>query len=220
MRNFFLFILLLVIAAGLVVFFYSTPVTQQRTEQPEKEATESAMAKTYSVPPKLSIDTKKKYSAVMTTSKGPMTIELFASETPNTVNNFVFLAREKFYDGTVFHRIIKDFMIQGGDPKGNGTGDPGYKFSDEKITRDYKRGIVAMANSGPNTNGSQFFIMHGETPLRKNYVIFGQVTSGLETLDAIANTPTTDNGMGEESKPMEIVTLQSVTISESFKVKR
>lgn len=214
MRNFFLYILLLVVAAGLVVFFYSTPGTQQSTAQPEKEATDSAMAKTYSAPPTLSIDTKKKYAAVMTTSKGPMTIELFASETPNTVNNFVFLAREKFYDGTVFHRIIKDFMIQGGDPKGNGTGDPGYKFNDEKITRDYKRGIVAMANSGPNTNGSQFFIMHGETPLPKNYVIFGQVTQGLETLDAIANTPTTDNGMGEESKPTEKVTIQSVTITE------
>lgn len=214
MRNFFLYLLLLVIGAGLVVFFYSTPGSQEATNTPVNEATDSAMKKTYSAPPKLSIDTKKKYTTTMTTSKGPMTVELFAAEAPNTVNNFVFLSREKFYDGTIFHRIVKDFMIQGGDPKGTGTGDPGYKFADEKITRDYKRGTIAMANSGPNTNGSQFFIMHGNTPLPKNYVIFGQVTSGLETLDAIANTPTVDNGMGEESKPTETVTLQSVTITE------
>ena len=215
MRNFFLYLLLLAIGAGLVVFLYSSPANQNQTTgtQPN-EATNSAMKKTYSAPPSLSIDTKKKYTATMITSKGPMTLELFANETPNTVNNFVFLARDKFYDGTTFHRIVKDFMIQGGDPKGDGTGDPGYKFTDEKITRDYKRGIIAMANSGPNTNGSQFFIMHKDTSLPKNYVIFGQVTQGLETVDAIANVPTVEGGMGEQSKPTEKVTLQSVIIEE------
>lgn len=214
MRNFFFYLLLLAIGVGLVVFFYSRPTNQQSTDTLENEATKSAMTKTYSSPPPMSIDPKKTYTATMTTSKGTIAIELFAAEAPNAVNNFVFLAREKFYDGTIFHRIIKDFMIQGGDPKGDGTGGPGYQFNDEPITRDYKRGIVAMANSGPNTNGSQFFIMHGDTSLPKNYVIFGQVTGDLETVDAIADTPTVGNVVGEQSKPTEKVKIQSVAIEE------
>src|SRR3989338_4846500 len=126
-------------------------------------------------PPMVQIDTNKNYEAVIKTSEGDMVFELFAGETPMTVNNFVFLSRQGFYDGVKFHRIIKDFMIQGGDPKGDGAGGPGYKFNDEPITRDYERGILAMANSGPNTNGSQFFIMHKNYPLPKNYVIFGKI---------------------------------------------
>jgi len=106
-------------------------------------------------------------------------------------------------------------MIQGGDPKGDGTGGPGYRFADEKITRDYKRGIIAMANSGPNTNGSQFFIMHKDTDLPKNYVIFGQVVKGIEVIDKIAETQTVDNGLGEQSKPTKEIKIEKITIKET-----
>jgi cyclophilin family peptidyl-prolyl cis-trans isomerase len=147
-----------------------------------------------------------------------MVVGLFAKETPVTVNNFVFLSREGFYANTLFHRVMKGFMIQGGDPKGNGTGGPGYSFADEKVTREYTRGTIAMANSGPNTNGSQFFIMHATYPLPKQYVIFGAIdpsdSASLATLDAIANSPVTDNGMGEDSKPVTPPVLQSIQIKE------
>lgn len=176
-------------------------------------------AKSYTAAPALSVKSDSTYTATIKTSKGPMTVSLYVKDAPNTVNNFVFLSREGFYDSTVFHRIIKGFMIQGGDPKGDGTGGPGYRFDDEKITREYTRGTLAMANAGPNTNGSQFFIMHADYPLPKNYVIFGGIdpkdTVSLKTLDAIATTPTSFSAMGEQSKPIETVTLQSVTIEES-----
>lgn len=172
----------------------------------------------YSGPPPVTIDTKKSYAATVVTDKGAMTIKLFASESPVTVNNFVFLSREGFYNNTIFHRVIKGFMIQGGDPRGTGTGGPGYTFADEKITRDYTRGTIAMANSGPNTNGSQFFIMHADYPLPKNYVIFGTIDSSdstsLATLDAIAGAAVTDNGTGEVSKPVSPTVLQSIHIKE------
>ena len=163
----------------------------------------------------MTIDAKKKYAASLVTSKGSISVELFASEAPNTVNNFVFLARDGFYDQTTFHRVVKDFMIQGGDPKGDGTGGPGYKFADEKVTRDYKRGIVAMANAGPDTNGSQFFIMHKDYDLPKNYVIFGQVTKGIEVVDTITETPTGSGPGGEQSKPTEKITIIKASITES-----
>src|SRR5262249_55323608 len=127
---------------------------------------------------------------------------------------FVCLAREGFYDNVKFHRIIKDFMIQTGDPTGTGTGSPGYRFADEPISRDYERGIVAMANSGPNTNGSQFFIMHGNRPLPKNYVIFGKVIDGLDVVDKIANTPVRPSPQGEPSVPTQDVRIVNVTIDE------
>jgi cyclophilin family peptidyl-prolyl cis-trans isomerase len=175
-------------------------------------------SKTYSQPPAMSIDVNKIYTAIITTSKGIMKIDLFAKETTVTVNNFVFLAGNGFYDNTIFHRIIKGFMIQGGDPEGNGTGGPGYQFKDEPITRDYNRGIMAMANSGPNNNGSQFFIMDADTPLKKDYVIFGAINpqdkASLQTLDAIADTPVSVNGMGEVSVPQEKVTVNTITITE------
>jgi peptidylprolyl isomerase len=175
--------------------------------------------RTYSQAPDMQIDTQKQYRATIETSLGNIKIELFAKETPKTVNNFVVLARDGFYDGLKFHRIIKDFMIQGGCPKGDGRGDPGYKFEDEPIseTRDYTAGIVAMANSGPNTNGSQFFIMHGDKSgggLPKNYVIFGQVVEGMEIVDKIVNVEVVDNGQGEISCPKEDVLINKVTISE------
>ncbi len=170
--------------------------------------------KMYPYPPVMSIDSTKSYTATLTTSAGVMTVELNAKATPVTANNFVFLAKEKFYDGTIFHRVMKGFMIQGGDQTGTGMGDAGYKFNDEPVTAKYERGTIAMANSGPNTNGSQFFIMHEDYPLPPNYVIFGKVTEGLETLDAIANAPVESDGRGELSKPVTPVTITSVTISE------
>ena len=180
----------------------------------DNSASTSAVKKQYAKAPAMQIDTTKTYEATMETSKGTMVFSLFADETPVTVNNFVFLSQAGFYNSTVFHRIIADFMIQGGDPKGNGTGSPGYKFADEPITREYTRGILAMANSGPDTNGSQFFIMTTDTPLPKNYVIFGSLISGSEVLDAIAQTKVTNNGYGEFSKPIEKVTINKITIVE------
>lgn len=118
------------------------------------------------------------------TEKGDIVIELFG-DAPLAASNFISLASRKFYDGLTFHRREEGFVIQGGDPKGDGTGDPGYKFADEPVTRDYKRGIVAMANSGPNTNGSQFFIVLADYPLEKKYTIFGQVVSGMDIVDQI-----------------------------------
>lgn len=158
---------------------------------------------------------KKKYQATLTTDKGSIVIDLAAKETPITVNNFVFLARKNFYNNTPFHRTIKDFMVQGGDPTGTGTGGPGYKFNDEPFTGEYTRGTVAMANSGPNTNGSQFFIMHKDTSLPKSYVIFGKVTEGMDVVDAIATAPTKASGSGENSSPVTPVYIKSVTITEN-----
>jgi len=156
----------------------------------------------------------KTYSAVLKTSEGEITIQLNTKETPKTANNFISLARKGFYNNTIFHRVIKGFMIQGGDPNGDGTGGPGYKFDDEPFEGEYSRGTIAMANSGPNTNGSQFFIMHQDYPLPKNYVIFGKVTSGIEVVDKIASSPVEANSMGEVSKPTTPVKIQSVEILE------
>ncbi|MEK7634228.1 MAG: peptidylprolyl isomerase [Patescibacteria group bacterium] len=154
----------------------------------------------------------KKITAVLHTEKGNITISLNTDQTPKTVNNFVTLAKKGFYNKTIFHRVIKGFMIQGGDPKGDGTGGPGYKFADEPFTGEYTRGTIAMANSGPNTNGSQFFIMHADNPLPKNYVIFGKVTSGLEIVDKIAESPVKPSFSGEMSTPVTPVRIFSVDI--------
>jgi peptidylprolyl isomerase len=162
----------------------------------------------------MAIDPSRQYFATIKTNQGDVTVELLPQEAPQTVNNFVFLAREDFYDNVRFHRIIKDFMIQTGDPKGDGTGGPGYRFPDEPIRRDYDRGIVAMANAGPNTNGSQFFIMHGARPLPKNYVIFGRVADGLDVVDRIANTPVRPSPQGESSVPTQDLRILDVMIEE------
>ncbi len=171
--------------------------------------------KRWSTPPAMTVDAKKKYTATITTSKGAIVVDLFAADAPKTVNNFVFLAREKFYDGVIFHRIIKGFMVQTGDPQGPGSGGPGYQFADEPVKKSYVRGTLAMANAGPNTNGSQFFIIHQDYPLPPNYTIFGVVTGGLDALDAIATSPVRANPYGEPSQPTERITIQSVTITES-----
>ena len=160
------------------------------------------------------IDQNKSYTAILHTEAGDIEIALSAKETPITVNNFVWLSQKGFYNGTIFHRVLKGFMIQGGDPKGDGTGGPGYTFKDEPFIGDYTRGTVAMANAGPNTNGSQFFIMHANYSLPKNYVIFGHVIKGLDAVDKIAEAPVTMNASGEPSKPVTPVKVNSVEIIE------
>lgn len=168
------------------------------------------MTKSYSKPPEMAIDPKKKYSATIETSAGTMKAELFAADVPNTVNSFVFLARDGFYEGVIFHRVIRGFMIQGGDPTGTGRGGPGYKFSDEPVKRPYKRGTLAMANSGPNTNGSQFFVMHADYGLPPSYTIFGKLTDGEGVVDTIATAKA-----NSQDRPIEPVEIRSITIDEA-----
>ncbi len=142
----------------------------------------------YSAPPPMTIVSGKQYTATIETGKGNLVLELFASDVPVTVNNFVFLAREGFYDGTIFHRVIPDFMAQGGDPTGTGTGGPGYKFADEFTKHTHGTGTLSMANSGPNTNGSQFFITYAPQPhLDGLHSVFGQLVDGMDVLKAIEN---------------------------------
>jgi len=144
-------------------------------------------AKQWTSPPPMSIDTKKSYAATFETTRGTITCDLYPNEAPRSVNNFVFLAREGYYDGTTFHRVLADFMIQGGDPTATGRGGPGYKFEDElgPSSRKHQVGSLSMANAGPNTNGSQFFITHVKTAwLDGKHVVFGQVTSGQDVVNA------------------------------------
>ncbi len=167
-----------------------------------------------SQPPAMEIDENKKYTAVINTTAGTIKVELNALQTPVTVNNFVALARKGFYNDTIFHRVIDGFMIQGGDPEGTGAGGPGYRFDDEPFEGEYTRGTIAMANAGPDTNGSQFFIMHKDYPLPPNYTIFGKTIEGFETIDAIATAQTTTSMGGEKSKPVNPVTVTSIEIIE------
>ena len=166
------------------------------------------MPQQYDAPPALTIDPEKSYTATFKTERGDIVIELFADKVPNTVNNFVFLAREGFYDDTTFHRVIPDFMAQGGDPTGTGRGGPGYRFADEfhPSLRHDKPGILSMANAGPNTNGSQFFITHGPTPhLDNRHAVFGQVTDGLDVLMSISvRDPQTSSAPGDALHTIEI----------------
>lgn len=170
------------------------------------------MAKQYSAPPEMQIDPGKKYTAIFKTEKGDMTVDLFASEAPVTVNNFVFLARDGYYDDTTFHRVINDFMAQGGDPTGTGTGTPGYRFDDERGALNLKHdsaGILSMANAGPNTNGGQFFITHGPTPhLNGKHAVFGKVRD-QQSLDVLLSIrerdPRRDSEPGTGLHTVEII---------------
>ena len=147
------------------------------------------MSQQWDNPPEMQIDTSKNYSLSVETNKGTIEIELFANDAPNTVNNFVFLSREGFYDGITFHRVIDNFMIQGGDPTGTGTGGPGYRFADEfdGNPNKHEAGSLSMANAGPGTNGSQFFICHSPQPhLDGRHTVFGKVVSGQDIVDTIA----------------------------------
>ena len=170
--------------------------------------------KIYQSMPEMNIDTNMNYEGVITTTMGTMTVEFFTSDAPVTVNNFINLAKDGYYNDIIFHRVISGFMIQGGDPSGTGHGDmgkyPGYKFEDELDNqRPYEKGILAMANAGPNTNGSQFFIMHVDYPLPYQYTIFGKVTDGLDVVDKIASVET-----GEGDRPVNDVVIESVEIKE------
>jgi len=164
--------------------------------------------------PDMQIDPQKDYSAEIKTDQGEITIKLNEQDTPITVNNFVYLAEKGFYDQTIFHRVVDGFMIQGGDPTGTGKGGPGYQFDDESFEGEYTRGTLAMANSGPNTNGSQFFIMHQDYDLPKNYVIFGQVTKGIKVVDKIAQAEVKTSSTGEKSQPVDPVKINSIKIIE------
>lgn len=188
--------------------FFPAKTTTSQTENINRK---------YEKAPDMQIDITKTYVAKFETASGNFEVTMDAKDAPKTVNNFVFLAKNKFYDGLIFHRIVKDFMIQGGDPEGTGVGGPGYKFDDEPVVGDYTQGTIAMANSGKNTNGSQFFIMTGDYSggkLPKDYVIFGKVTSGLDVVMKLNDTETTDNGQGEKSKPVAKVVINKVTIEE------
>ena len=181
----------------------------------EQEGDVLSNNKVYDSMPEMNIDISKKYTAVIKTSMGDMSIEFFTEDAPMTVNNFINLSRDGYYDNVIFHRVISGFMIQGGDPSGTGHGEmgkyPGYKFEDElNNQRSYEKGILAMANAGPDTNGSQFFIMHVNYPLPYQYTIFGFVTDGLEVIDKIASVET-----GDGDKPVNDVVIETVEVKEN-----
>ena len=184
----------------------STPTVIPTTEGETK-------IKQYSQPPPMTIQVDKRYVATINTNNGTIVIELFPKEAPKTVNNFVFLARDSFYDGVIFHRVMKDFMIQGGDPAGTGTGGPGYRFEDEFVPSLVfdRPGLLAMANAGPNTNGSQFFITVVPTPhLNGRHTIFGRVLEGQDVADAISLVST-----GRGDRPVQAVVIESIEIEET-----
>ena len=169
--------------------------------------------KQFGQPPLFTIDTSAQYTATVRTNNGPFTLELFASQAPVTVNNFVFLARDGFYNGVSFHRVIEGFMIQGGDPTGTGAGNPGYNFEDEilpSLVFD-QAGVLAMANSGPNTNGSQFFITVAPTPsLNGGYTIFGRLVAGQDIINTISTVAT-----DARDRPLDPVIIRNIVITKS-----
>jgi cyclophilin family peptidyl-prolyl cis-trans isomerase len=169
------------------------------------------MAKQYNAPPPMTIDPNKTYTATIDTTAGEIKLELYPKDAPQHVNSWVFLAREGFYNGVIFHRVIPGFMIQGGDPTGTGTGGPGYKIKAEFNPRSHKRGVLSMARtSDPNSAGSQFFLMHADSPFLDNqYTAFGMITSGLETVDKIANAPRDRN-----DRPNNPTKINKITIEE------
>ena len=199
----------------LVFIYCGTNETDLEIDNTPMEEEIMAYDKTYKNPPEFSIDVNKTYTAEINTTSGLMTVELFTDIAPNTVNNFVALSEDGYYNNIIFHRVIKDFMIQGGDPSGTGHGEmgkyPGYEFEDElNNPMPYEKGILAMANRGPNTNGSQFFIMHTDYPLPYQYTIFGKVTEGLDVIDQIAMIET-----DASDKPLNDVIINSITIKDN-----
>lgn len=177
------------------------------------------VAKQYSHIPAMQLKSDTRYEAVFHTTEGDFTVELLSEQAPLTVNNFVTLATDGFYNDVVFHRIIKGFMIQGGDPTGTGMGGPGYRFADElPPALKYEPGVLAMANAGPNTNGSQFFVCTGESSKHlnnsPNYSVFGRVVAGMDTVLTLDNTPVGMSSSGERSRPVKDVKIHSIEIVE------
>jgi cyclophilin family peptidyl-prolyl cis-trans isomerase len=204
--------LVLVLGIATLVSGGSKNNTEDRCPKPDGSSPRTTR---FAAPPPPCIDAARTYLAEMNTSKGNITIALDPKRAPTTVNNFVFLARFHFYDGLTFHRVVPNFVIQGGDPEGTGGGDPGYTFADElPQPGQYKIGSVAMANSGPDTNGSQFFIVSGDTGvnLEPKYSLFGEVTAGLDVVEAIEALGRSEDQTG---RPRETVTIHSVTIKET-----
>ena len=200
---------------SMLVFIFCGEDTTEVTKLETTEVIEMTNDKTYSAPPEMNINESANYSAVIETNFGKIEIELFTDIAPITVNNFVNLSNDGYYDNVIFHRVIKGFMIQGGDPSGTGHGEmgkyPGYEFQDElNNPMKYEKGIVAMANRGPNTNGSQFFIMHEDYPLPYDYTIFGKVSNGIDIVDSIANVQT-----GDLDKPIDDVVINNIAIKEN-----
>lgn len=215
-------ILVVIVLAGGFYFFSTSQKFKQDANASSKSATstlrnllgENNQNKQMNQPTTESQSQEpKSYDVTIETNKGNITFTTYNKDAPLAVKNFITLAEKGFYDNLTFHRIIKGFMIQGGDPKGDGTGGPGYTFADElnpeteSYKNGYKKGVVAMANSGPNTNGSQFFIMLADNPLPHNYTIFGKVIQGQDVVDAIGSVKT-----GTGDKPIEPVVMKKVTV--------
>lgn len=196
---------------------YGSPVEVLECWSDEPDASEFGYNQ-YPGVPEMQIDTTRAYYAEIETNRGTIVVQLYADVAPVTVNNFACLATNDYYDGVIFHRVIRDFMIQSGDPGGTGRGGPGYQFNDELPGDElnYSEGSVAMANSGPNTNGSQFFISsaNNSNTLQKNYTIFGQVVEGQDVVQLISEVPVSMNQSGEQSVPAATITILSVTIFE------
>jgi len=201
----------------LLVEAFPTTTATTSTTTPSTTSTTTANSEQWTSPPAMNIDQNKQYTADINTNYGDIVIQLLPKNAPLAVNNFVFLAQQGFYNGVKFHRVVKGFMIQSGDPTGTGMGGPGYEFADElPTTLDYTTGILAMANSGPNTNGSQFFIMLADYSgkLPKNYTIFGKVVTGQDVVDKIGNVPVQMSASGEDSSPTLDVHINTVTITQ------
>jgi len=213
MKKFIIIILLLSFCSSGVE--ETTEETKVQIDTTTTTIGEDMSDKIYDKQPEMNINTNSSYTAVIKTNLGDMTVEFFTDDAPITVNNFISLSKDGYYDNVIFHRVISGFMIQGGDPSGTGHGDygkyPGYKFDDElNNQRPYEKGILAMANAGPNTNGSQFFIMHVDYPLPYSYTIFGQVVDGFDVIDKIASVET-----DSADKPTTDVVISTVEITEN-----
>jgi cyclophilin family peptidyl-prolyl cis-trans isomerase len=221
--NFLVWIIVAVVIIGVGYFIWpkseetTQPVSENYSTSNEAAAANASVSPSASVAPAITTNptSNRMHTVTIETNKGTIVFETYDADAPKAVNNFVTLAQKGFYDGVIFHRVIKGFMIQGGDPTGTGRGGPGYTFEDElnpntaSAKEGYRRGVVAMANAGPNTNGSQFFIMHADYPLPHNYTIFGKVVKGIEIVDAIATTQT-----GAGDKPVQDVVMKKVTVSQ------
>ena len=187
------------------------PASEDKQADPQEQEDKPVARKTYNAPPEMKIDPEKTYTATIETTAGTMVAELNPRIAPQTVNSFVFLSREGYYDGVIFHRVIPGFMIQGGDPTGTGTGGPGYKLKAEFNETKHVRGVLSMARTqDPNSAGSQFFIMHDAAPfLDRQYTVFGKLTQGEEVIDKIVNAP-----RNASDRPHEPTTIKKITIEE------